>query len=156
MSSQTYQIEDLLAQETPLGKLIAQARALEQINHLFMQVLDPELAKHCRVGHYQSGVLTLFAENAGCATKLRYGVPTLLSKLRSIPQWAGLCSIQIKIHQNWHFKHAAAEATPVIKPMSLDPKHALQLLSLAQDLKQKPGMEAIVASLEKLAKHQEK
>src|SRR5437868_8434333 len=100
MLAPSYLITDLLNQQhTSLGKLITQAQTLSTLNEIFSQILEVELSSilisHCRVGCYESGVLTLFTDSAAWATKLRYGVPTLLSKLRTSPQWAGLCSIQI-------------------------------------------------------------
>lgn len=153
--SPSYNIHDLLKKpETQLGKLIAQAQAIGELSCTFTKVLDPDLISHCRVGCYESGVLTLFTESAAWATKLRYSVPTILSKLRTFPQWAGLCSIQVKVQTSWH----QMVAPPPPKVNNIMPKlsaiNTIQLQALADTLKGQPGTEKLVESLERLAKHQ--
>lgn len=154
MSSPTYRIDNLLeSSQTPLGKLIAQAQALEALNQLFLKILDPQLAAHCRVGDYRLGVLTLFTINAASATQLRYRVSDLLSQLRAYPTWAGLCSIKVKVQTHGYQKPSfVCQSEP--KPALLKPSTAEQLLALAAHLKAQPDNDQLVKSLERLASHQ--
>lgn len=150
-------INDLLNKsESPLGKLIAHAQAIDELNHTFTSVLDNELIPHCRVGYYDLGVLTLFATSSAWATRLRYATPNLLSKLRSIPQWAGICSIQIKVQKNIEQETQASAQTenPFPPPLKMSASNAEQIQALADSLKNTPGMEKLVASLERLLRHQ--
>lgn len=153
--SSSYPIHNLLIQpETILGKLITQAKAIEDLNDSFTQMLEPYLIPHCRVGCYVSGVLTLFSDSAAWATKLRYSVPDLLSKLRVIPQWAGLRSIQIKVQPNWEpTTQTDNPATPPVESITpkLSATNISELRTLANSLKNQSGMEALVVSLERLA-----
>lgn len=155
MSSSGYPIYQILKNsDTQLGKLIAQARSIEEINQTFSKVLDTDLISHCRVGCYQSGVLTLFSDSAAYATRIRYQIPQLLSHLRSFEQWAGLCSIQIKVQV---FKPAIESKceTFSLPPPALIPSSCIkQLRSLADSLKDDPNAQNLVKSLERLAKHQ--
>lgn len=150
-------INDLLNKsESPLGKLIAHAQAIDELNNTFISVLDKELIPYCRVGYYDLGVLTLFANSSAWATRLRYAVPNLLSKLRSIPQWAGICSIQIKVLKN--AEHEKTKTTqpesPFPPPLKMSANNAAQIQALADSLKEQPGMEKLVASLQRLLRHQ--
>lgn len=155
MSSSVYPIDNVLKNsDTQLGKLIAQARAIEELNHTFSTILDSDLIPHCRVGCYHSGLLTLFVESAAYATLIRYQVPTLLSQLRSHKQWAGLCTIQIKIQTFRPQDAIPAPAPPVAPPSFLPAVCAAQLRLLADSLKNEPNAQRLVASLERLAKHQ--
>ncbi len=149
-------IQNLLDKsETQLGKIISQAQAIEELNIAFTSALDTELIPHCRVGYYDSGVLTLFTHNAAWATRLRYGVPLILSKLRTIPQWAGICSIQVKIQKDWHKVKEPVSATPEVHPpLTLSEANAAQIQALADSLKSQPGMEKLVESLERIVRHQ--
>jgi hypothetical protein len=142
--------------ETQLGKLIAQAAAIDELNKTLTTVLDTELIPHCRVGCYDSGVLTLFTSSASWATRLRYGVPVILSKLRAIPSWAGLCSIQVKIQKDWQQPLPGLPAENAFPaPQKLSATNAEQIQTLADSLKNQPGMEKLVESLERLMRHQE-
>jgi len=156
MSFSSYNISELLDKsESQLGKLISQAQAIETLNTIFVSTLEPDLIPHCRVGYYDSGVLTLFAASAAWATRLRYSVPTLLSQLRSLPTWAGLRSIQVKIQTNFYQliqeKEKETDNVP-LAPAKLSAENAAQFQALADSLKDKPGFEKLVASLERLAK----
>lgn len=152
-SSYSYPIRDLLTNlETPLGKLIVQARAIEDLNQTFSKILDPALIAHCRVGTFENGILTLFAESASFATRLRYQVPTILSTLRNFSQWASLRSIQVKIQT--HVPDACT-TTPKSSetPLSLSASSIANIKSLVSTLKNNPGNEALISSLERLLKH---
>ena len=67
-SSTSYPIRDILSNsDTSLGKLIAKAQAIENLNQTFQNILDPSLIPHCRIATYENGILirTLLAtENA--------------------------------------------------------------------------------------------
>ena len=154
MSFSSYNISELLDKsESQLGKLISQAQAIETLNTIFVSTLEHDLIPNCRVGYYDSGVLTLFAASAAWATRLRYSVPTLLSQLRSLPTWAGLRSIQVKIQTNFHqmIQEKEVDSAP-LEPAKLSAENAAQFQALANSFKDKPGFEKLVASLERLAK----
>jgi hypothetical protein len=154
MSSPSTKILDVLKQpETQLNKLIEQARAIELLNKRFASLLPSEFASHCRIGHFEAGVLTLFTDNAAWATRLRYAVPTLLSNLRQEPSWAGLCSIQIKVQTYQAPPDLTPNAVLMSDPIHPTERNAKQLLALADALKGVEGMEKVVQSLENLAKH---
>lgn len=151
-SSYSYPIRDLLTNlETPLGKLITQARAIEDLNQTFRQILDPTLIAHCRVGTFENGILTLFAESAAFATRLRYQVPTILSTLRNFSQWASLRSIQIKV-QTHHPEAHSSTNKPTEAAIALTPDNIENIKALVSTLKNKPGNEALISSLERLVK----
>jgi len=146
-----YSICDLLENgDTQLGKLIAKVRDIEALHHTLQKILDPTLAPHCHIGHYQSGILTIFSENAAWATQLRYQVPEIITKLRSFPEWAGLCSIQIKVQTEGYQK--ITEPAPASPPPTLSEHSASQLQALADQLKQQVETEHLAASVENLVK----
>lgn len=150
-SSYSYPIRDLLTNsETPLGKLIAQANAIDYLNQTFQKILDPALIPHCRIGTYENGILLLITENAAYATRLRYHVPTILSTLRNFYQWAGVRSIQIKIKPPAPQKNK--EITQDNLPTTLSTHAISSIRELVNSLRKKSGNEALIASLERLIK----
>lgn len=154
MSTPSYKIGELLNKpETQLAKLIEQAESITNLNKTFLSLLSPEYVPHCHISHYSSGVLTVFTDNAAWATRLRYSVPTLLSELRKIPQWAGICSIQVKV-QTLQKVEPPKLVDILPRPQKPTEKNVKQFISLANILKGQPGFEALVKSLEKLATHQ--
>lgn len=153
-SSYSYPIRDLLTNlETPLGKLIAQARAIEDLNRTFHEIIDPALSSHCKLGTFENGVLTLFASSPTYATRLRYQIPSILSTLRNFSQWANLRSIQVKVQTTSPTDHFApapsSEAAHTLSETALS-----DIQTLVNTLKNKPGNEALITSLERLLKHQ--
>ncbi|HRE33161.1 MAG TPA: DciA family protein [Candidatus Berkiella sp.] len=156
MTSSSYLVSNLLSGPgSSLGKLIEQAQAIADLNKTLIQVLDTELISHCRVGYYDKGVLTLLAQSAAFATRLRYYTPTLLSKLRNMSDWYGLCSIQIKIET--FVVPMAVETVPVqVTPLpKLSAENADRFKNLAKILREQNPEDKLAASLEKLAKHSE-
>ncbi len=155
MTSSSYLIGNLLAGEsTSLRKLIEQAQAVSELNNTLVQVLDSDLIAHCRVGFYDKGVLTILVQSAAYATRLRYHVPTLLSKLRTYKDWGGLCSIQLKIET--FVVPTKEQLQPVVderpKPQ-LSVENAERFQALADSLKVDGMSDKLVASLERLAKN---
>lgn len=141
-----------------VGKLIKKASQLEALNQQFQQIVQHNrqytFSTGCRVGCYELGVLTLFADNGALATKVRYSIPDILSQLRSKPEWAGIRSIQVKIdiRQQETVLHAH-KINPFPTPMPPSEKNANHLLSIANQLasnKEEDAMQ-LAKSLERLA-----
>jgi len=154
-SSYSYPIRDLLTNlETPLGKLITQARTIEDLNRTFRDIIDPTLVSHCKVGTFENGILTLFAESASYATRVRYQIPSILSTLRNFSQWANLRSIQVKVQTHCPSSDLSVPTQPVQATLTLSPSAVSQLQTLVSTLKNKPGNEALITSLERLLEHQ--
>jgi hypothetical protein len=153
MSSSSLSINEVLKQSDSLvAKLITRAQALNHLQKSFVTVLDNELIPYCRIGCYDLGVLTLLTPNAAWATRLRYASSDMLSKLRSIPQWAGISSIQVKIQKPDPTPASAAPIAPEYRnPPKLSAHNSGQLQALADELRGKPGMDKLVESLERLA-----
>lgn len=152
--SSSYPISELLAQsETSLGKLAKKAKTLQSLHEILSQLLDKDLLPHCRFGFFDTGILTLFAQDAAIATRLRYSSFTLLSQLRQHPTWAALRSIQVKVDPQWDlFQQSKKEPISTKEPITLSEQSVSQIEELANHLRKKTGMEAIVRSLERLAK----
>ncbi|WP_251358000.1 DUF721 domain-containing protein [Kangiella sp. TOML190] len=86
--------------EGHLKQLLDKAKNLKSISSGIEQFLPEELQAHCKVAQINSDVLTLFADSAVWANRLRYLGPELLTQLRA-NGYPSLVSIDIKIRPNF-------------------------------------------------------
>ncbi|WP_242604045.1 DciA family protein [Legionella jamestowniensis] len=70
---------------------------LEGLNTMIKNYLPPHLAKHCKVGSFIKGSLSITISNAAFATELRYSVPELRDRLRKEAGLYYLTGIKILI-----------------------------------------------------------
>ena len=75
-------VNELLSEsEGSFGKLLARARALEQLNSRVSRLLDDDLARHCQLANVRDGRMIFACNSPGCATRLRLEAPNLLQQL---------------------------------------------------------------------------
>lgn len=67
---------------SPLNRLAHAAQRLKAISRIWETVAPIGLARSCRVGRLDDGVLTLLAENGAIASKINQQLPSLLDKFR--------------------------------------------------------------------------
>ena len=67
---------------SPLNRLALAAQRLNSISRIWETVAPIGLARFCRVGRLDDGVLTLFADNGAIASKIKQQLPSLLEKLQ--------------------------------------------------------------------------
>ena len=87
----------IVANEPTLNRLLAKARALQEINTLVRGWLPGPLAQKVRVAVIRDGVLVLTADSAAWATRLRYEASNLLEKAREHPELSHLVTVQIRV-----------------------------------------------------------
>ena len=90
--------QSILAQgDSQLGKLLERARQIAALNPLVKQYLDANLAKHCQVCNLKNGRLIVITDKAVYATRLKYEIPELLTKLRQLDGFQNLIGIDCKV-----------------------------------------------------------
>lgn len=67
---------------SPLNRLALAAQRLNAISRIWETVAPIGLARSCRVGRLDDGVLTLLADNGAIASKIKQQLPSLLEKLQ--------------------------------------------------------------------------
>lgn len=77
-------------EEATFGRVLKRARALEKLNLRVQGLLDPEVARRCRVANVRAGQLIFACTSQGVATRLRLQSPQLLERLHA----AGLEEIE--------------------------------------------------------------
>ena len=91
---------DYLKRDTRLKKVVAKARALEQLDHIFQwTLLDDSMKGHCRVGQLKGDWLTLIVDSTGWATRVHYLKPELLKSLQVHPEFAAVKKIRCKVQE---------------------------------------------------------
>lgn len=154
MSQQTKKLDEIFHSDASmLGKLIHKAQVITDLNRTVQQTLDSNLKDRYQIAGFDNGVLTFLTDNSATATQIRYQVPEILSQLRKEPQWAGLISIQVKVHHNWH-EFVKTKQPPPPKPShEIVPQGAKETLEkLIESLSDDPKNDVIIKSLQKLLK----
>ncbi|MDH4274327.1 MAG: DUF721 domain-containing protein [Gammaproteobacteria bacterium] len=94
---------------------LQQAALLRTVQANLRAQIDPSLALHCCVGHWDGQCLTLWADAAVWATKLRYLAPMLVEKVRKYKGMGELREIKVKVQM---VPAKAATLTPsMVKPL---------------------------------------
>lgn len=97
---------DILSKNKDLQTLVIKAKQLNQLNRLFKSSLESTLAKHCSLAKMEKDQLTVIADNAAWATKLRFTIPDILKNLHIQPEFKSTKSIKILV--------ATAQSTPPV------------------------------------------
>lgn len=84
---------------SPLNRLAHAAQQLKTLSHIWETVAPIGLARSCRVGHLEDGILTLLADNGAIASKIKQQLPSLLEKLqkRGVKITGIRIEVQVKI-----------------------------------------------------------
>lgn len=101
--------KDILLGSPLLKTVLQKADEVNKLNQAVLKNLSSELIPYCRVTHINDGVLILTTPSPTWGHQLRFTTHSLLSSLRSEPQWCGLKSIKIHVRPN-------DEKLPVILP----------------------------------------
>lgn len=80
--------------------LFTSVNQIIQLQHTFLKIVPPQLAKHCVIGKLSNGKLVIYAESSAVAAKLKQMIPSLLDKLDS-----EIISISIQIGMRYYPKN---------------------------------------------------
>jgi hypothetical protein len=80
-------------------RLFNHAEKLTEMQRAFKKIMLPNLGRHCALGGFSEGSLTICADNGAIAAKLRHMLPSLLLKLQA----AGyeVTAIRIAVQANY-------------------------------------------------------
>ena len=110
---------------SPLSRLSAAAQGLSTLARIWESVAPIALARSCRVGRVDDGVLTLFADNGSIASKLKQQLPSLLEKFQQ--RGGKINGIRIDVQVKMPSPARLYTAKPVISPTALSSLSELQL-----------------------------
>lgn len=127
-----------------LRSLADGARQSAELQHILLNTVPPGLARACHVQHLRSGTLTLLAENAAVAAKLKQLIPRLLITYRK--RGSQVTSIRVDV-QAWR---TLTVPDVRIKKQQLPIESIRHFENLADRLQDSPLKEAVL----RLAAHQ--
>ena len=117
---------DILAGNEKFQKIVGQAQQLNQLNQLFKSLLEKTLAQHCILAKLENDQLTLIADNASWATKIRYATPEILKSLKIHPEFAKIKAIKPLV--------AVAKAEPIRLKPKISPQNAKIWMEIKKQL----------------------
>lgn len=122
--------EHLSGSHNSLATIFEKASLLRQLNDLFKNAIDPELAKHCLVANYRSSILVVEAQSAAWAMQIRYRANELIKNLRALDVFKKLERIECYILPN-------SESLKTIpdKTINLSKEDAELLISTSESIK---------------------
>jgi len=91
-------VQDILQQNgSVLSRLLSQVATFDKITRCVRSTLDPQIAPYIHVMRYREGILVLRADSATWATRMRFSLAQLRTKLRTQAPLEGLKEIQLKV-----------------------------------------------------------
>ncbi len=76
--------------------------------------LETPLREHCNVANYRGGILTLRADSAVWATRLRYSIPEILESIRKNPMPVNVRSIRVLVSPEQTSESSGTVPRPVL------------------------------------------
>jgi len=90
-------LADVLYKKQPLSALLSKVDVLLRREQLLHAQLAPALRPLCKVAAFHNGRLLLVVSNGQWATHLRYQERRLCNALQTLPEFAGLTRILLKV-----------------------------------------------------------
>ena len=140
-------LENYLEAADGAGKVLAHARLLIKLTHLYQEIAPAHLGKASHLANFKSGIIVIHAVSGAVAAKLRQLAPTLADGFskRGIE-----CSgVQVKVQAN---KVGMQSMTSTIKPLSRGASHAIE--DLRDSLPNSPLKMALESLLAHAAKEE--
>lgn len=121
---------------SPLNRLAHAAQRLNAISRIWETVAPIGLARSCRAGRLDDGVLTLFTDNGAIASKMKQQLPSILEKIQQ--RGGKITGIQVDVQ----VKIPSPE--PVVAPKTGISEQSLACLAkLGTELSESPLKEAL-------------
>lgn len=144
----TQHTQNVLQNSSALRQLVERAEALDRLQNLLNQCLQPAAREHCRLATFQAQAssLTLIVTDGHWATRLRYQQKRLLKQLQNFPEFSQVTRIHFKV------RPPMQPATPPPRTIELSEQAGETLQSSADNTRDPVLREA----LQRLAQHAKK
>lgn len=144
----TQHSQNVLQNSIALRQLVERAEALDRLQKLVNQCLQPAAREHCHLATYQApaSTLTLIVTDGHWATRLRYQQKRLLKQLQEFPEFSQVTRIHFKV------RPPIQAATPQPRTIELSEQAGEIIQSSADNTKDPVLREA----LQRLAQHAKK
>jgi len=136
-------VNHVLARGNTVPALYGQALRLIELQKQLRALLPPSLGLHVSVGNCRNGILTVYADSAAWAARLRFEVPGLLKRLEETSPDAGIRTLRIRIRP----------PDPAPAPVTGKPLLSAASARLLQDVAESIDDPALRDSLLRLSRH---
>ena len=97
MKSSTPLYKLLKAKKGDVAELVTHARQLGHLSSIVQAMLEPSLANHCQLAHFDGSRMVLVTDSPAWASRLRFSSNTLLAQLKQYSnKFHGLSQIDIQ------------------------------------------------------------
>jgi len=141
------QLENYLEAAEGADKVLAHARLLMKLAHLYTELAPTHLGQASCVANYRSGTIIIHATNGAVAAKLRQMAPTLANEFAK--RGAQCSEVQIKVQAR---EIQSQSRTSTQKPLSV--RTSRELGCLAGSLPASPLRSALESLLDRAAKQE--
>lgn len=145
MNTSNYSAENLIsrlvhASESTLGHLVAQANHLLSQQDVVKTALPANCQSHCQLVSYRNRTLTLQADTAAWATKIRFQQRSLIQHLKKMPGFAKIQTVRVNVRPSYE------KPESIIKAKRISQQSAEHLREIAATIEDK----ALSAALERI------
>lgn len=124
--------------ESVLAFIQSKVQQLRKLNQIWHSVVT-DIAKHSRVANYRENCLVIELDSGAWATRLRYVLPEITTKLLKHPDLKDLSDIEWYIQPHFHNTLVRHQTPPVFSNNT-----AKLLRNTADAIKDKPLQEALL------------
>ena len=140
-------LENYLESAEGAGKVLAHARLLIKLTHLYQEIAPTHLRQGSCLANYKSGIIVIHATSGAVAAKLRQLAPTLANGFSK--RGIECNGLQVKVQAR---KTTAQSTTSTQKPLSQ--RTSLTLEGLRDTLPVSPLREALTSLLARSARQE--
>lgn len=98
MKSSTPLYKLLKAKKGDVAELVTHARQLGHLSSIVQAMLEPSLANHCQLAHFDGSRMVLIADTPAWASRLRFSINTLLAQLKQYSnKFHALSQIEVQV-----------------------------------------------------------
>lgn len=98
MKSSTPLYKLLRAKKGDVAELVTHARQLGHLSDIVQAILEPSLANHCQLAHFDGSRMVLVADTPAWASRLRFSINTLLAQLKQYSnKFHALSEIEVQV-----------------------------------------------------------
>lgn len=92
-------------------QLINKNKNLETLAGIFNNIIDPNIAKNCRLASIEDRVMHISVKNAAWANRVRYHLPEMLKNLHTQPEFHMIASIRYFVERQFVAPEAKKQAS---------------------------------------------
>ena len=148
MKSSTPLYKLLKAKKGDVAQLVTHARQLGHLSSIVQAMLEPPLANHCQLAHFDGSRMVLIADTPAWASRLRFSINTLLAQLKQYSnKFHALSQIEVQVKPV-----LPSMPAPIKKERKLSAEAAHCLTESAEGIEDP----ALKQALQRLAKQKDK